>query len=499
MRYPFDVYGIRGNPMGLQIKMIGLQLNRVPDSSLSLEIRPGERIGLTGDNGAGKTSLLRYLACLDRPEAMGQLLLDGKDPFHARDMEKLNKEVAFLLQEPQNGMVFSRVTEDAIFGPENLMVDPEVIRKRWQGLSDKLLSGIGGSEMSRDVDFRTLSGGQQQRAALTSALMMRASLLLLDEPFSMLGHDEGMEILSFLLNMSKRLEQTMILVSHDPEVLSKMDRVLRLSDGQLTEISVEKNDREEGRVAEQKGEPIPRFIRVAGLDTREVRRPVITLSDVSFSYGGKPVISHFAGSLYPGFYYHLTGMTGSGKTTLLKLMNGTLAADEGEIAVKGKPLPRKDEKKTGLFRRAPEKSAKSGTGTNADPNERSMADLRQVRQVVGYVMQRPERQLFATSVLDDVMYGPLKRGKDKEEAKKDAEDALLMLGISEELFTRRPETLSGGEKRRVAIAGVLAMKPEVFLLDEPFAGLDPEGAEMLEQVLMEYVRLGRTVVVTCHR
>jgi energy-coupling factor transport system ATP-binding protein len=524
--------------MGLLVKMIGLQLKNVPESYLSMEIHPGERIGLTGDNGAGKTSLLRYLACLDRPETMGQLLLDGKDPFHARDMEKLHKEVAFLLQEPQNGMVFSQVTEDAIFGPENLMVDPDVIRKRWQGLSDKLLSGIGGSEMSRDVDFRTLSGGQQQRVALTSALMMRASLLLLDEPFSMLGHDEGMEILSFLLNMSKRLGQTVILISHDSEVLSKMDRVLCLEQGRLSEISnrkrkdiseegipkiiagepddglgISQDSSQDKRVGKRRSEnrggqdsigtnskiAQPKFIRVAGLDTREVRRPVITFSDVSFYYGGKPILYHFDGSLYPGYYYRLQGKTGSGKTTMLKLMNGTLAADEGEIAVKGNLLPRKVEKKTGLFRRAPGKSAKSGTGTKADPNERSMADLRQVRQVVGYVMQRPERQLFATSVLDDVMYGPLKRGKDKEEAKKDAEDALLMLGISEDLFTRRPETLSGGEKRRVAIAGVLAMKPEVLLLDEPFAGLDPAGSEILEQVLMEYVRLGRTVVVTCHR
>ena len=531
--------------MGLLVKMIGLQLNKVPDSLLSMEIHPGERVGLTGENGAGKTSLLRYLACLERPEVMGQLLLDGKDPFHARDMEKLHKEVAFLLQEPQNGIVFSRVTEDAIFGPENLMVESDVIRKRWEGLSAKLLSEIGGSEMSREVDFRTLSGGQQQKAALVSALMMRASLLLLDEPFSMLGHEEGMEILSFLLNMSKRLGQTVILVSHDPEVLSKMDRVLCLSQGRLSEISTGKRrdiseegipaiidggagnnpdkslDRSGDRSADRDPDKIPgsrrtrkrggteslrtdpkdfcpRFIRVAGLDTREVRSPVITFSDVSFYYGGKTVLYHFDGSLYPGFYYHLQGKTGSGKTTMLKLMNGILSCSEGEITVKGKRLPGKNEKKTGLFRRLTKNNLTPGEGTKNDQGDRYVTDLRMVRQIVGYVMQRPERQLFAASVLDDVMYGPLKRGKDKEEARKDAEDALLLLGISEELFGRRPETLSGGEMRRVAIAGVLAMKPEVLLLDEPFAGLDPGGAEILEHVLLEYVRHGRTVVVTTH-
>ena len=113
-------------------------------------------------------------------------------------------------------------------------------------------------------------------------------------------------------------------------------------------------------------------------------------------------------------------------------------------------------------------------------------------------MQHPEDQLFAATVLEDVMYGPLKAGKDKETARQDATDALSLLGIGPEYLKKSPEKLSGGERRRVAIASVLAIKPEIFILDEPFAGLDAEGEELLREVLREYVRQGRTVIVTTH-
>ena len=545
--------------MGFSIKMINLEMKNVPGVRLNMEIMAGERIGLTGLNGVGKSSLLRYLSCLERPAAMGQLLINGNDPFHAHDMEKLRGGLGYLMQEPEQGIVFSRVLEDAIFGPENLAVEPEVIRKRWKGLSDRLLNDkqqnsgdTARSEMPgmtgsfADKDFRRLSGGQKQRAALVSALMMRAPLILLDEPFSMLGKAEAEDIFTFLLGMTKRLEQTTVLVSHDPEILRKMDRVFSFDEKGLREICFRKGkwiykadgseyevfseyvaaepeksraadrslenagpqgkrvlkeessqlkmppvrDRQEedGRDSEPEEETKdvffnPKLIRVEGVDTIEVFSPVISMEGVSFRYGTDQVIKDFSAAVYPGIYYELTGETGCGKTTLCKLMNATLLADSGVINVKGIKLP-----------------VNEGAAARRNPagNRQERESLRLLRRMVGYVMQHPEDQLFASTVLDDVMYGPLKSGKDKNAARQDAEDALMLLGLERGLWNKAPEKLSGGEKRRAAIAGVLAMKPEVFILDEPFAGLDTEGAELLKAVLREYVRMGRTVIVTSH-
>ncbi len=542
--------------MGFSIKMIDLELNNVPGVRLNMEIMAGERIGLTGLNGVGKSSLLRYLSCLERPAAMGQLLLNGNDPFHAHDMDKLRGELAYLLQEPEQGIVFSRVSEDAVFGPENLAVEPEIIRKRWKGLSGRLLNNrqqYSGDNTKPgalvkagsfgDRDFRSLSGGQKQKAALVSALMMRAPLLLLDEPFSMLGKTEAADILTFILGMTKRLEQTMVLVSHDPGALRKMDRVISFEEKGLREICFRKGkwiyrddgsgyelfpeydvtdpgkskepdpdtdkkrsqvgkvirvgsselkipqvrDRQEneGKEAvpeEDTDEALinPKLIRVEGVDTVEVFSPVISMEGVNFRYGNDQVIGNFSTAVYPGIYYELTGGTGCGKTTLCKLMNATLLADSGHIIVKGIKLP-----------------VKEGT-VNRRNNIQEKESLRLLRRIVGYVMQHPEDQLFASTVLDDVMFGPLRSGKDKNAARQDAEDALMLLGLDRELWKKPPEKLSGGEKRRAAIAGVLAMKPEVFILDEPFAGLDIEGTELLKAVLREYVRMGRTVIVTSH-
>ena len=508
--------------MGLSIRLIDLQLQNVPGSRLRADIRSGERIGLAGANGAGKSSLLRYLACLKRPEAMGQLLLDGKDPFHAHDLEKLRGQMGCLLQEPERSMVFSRIDWDAAFGPENLATPPEVIRKRWKGLSEKLLYGrkevpagyeevkddtgstADGEEQIRikravvktgslaDSEFRELSGGQKQRAALTSALMMRAPLLLLDEPFSMLSEAEAEEILSFLLGMTKRLSQTMVVVSNDPRVLRRMDRVLLLEEGRLKEL----NYREDGWysptedvIYELSGKPTAdsvqeaeglRLDRVEGIDTVEVYSPILSCEDLSFRYGKDQVIRHFSAVIYPGIYYELSGGTGSGKTTLCKLLNGTLIPNTGHISLKGKPVHTMTV--SGMKRWL---KGDGGQGS-------------ELRKAVGFVMQFPEDQLFADTVIKDVMYGVLKSGKEKAEARKDAEDALEILGVSRKLWEKAPEKLSGGEKRRVAIAGVLAMKPEIFILDEPYAGLDREGTELLREVLREYVRQGRTVIVTTH-
>ena len=497
--------------MGLGIKIRDLQLHHVSGSQISCEIRGGEMIGLTGANGAGKSDMLRYLAGVRRTKTMGEIVMDGLDPFHARDLEKLHRRIGFACQSPEETMVFSRIVRDAAFGPENQAVEPEIIRKRWEGLRSRLLDGIPEGQR-----FEELSGGQQQRAALVSVLMLRAPLLLLDEPLSMLGQEEGREVLKLILSLAKRNEQTLILVSHDPEVLKRMDRVFVLKDGKLRERKARAIEQEadeagaeedisaaktvnkaeaagNGRKkaadpgeSEESGIILPVFKKENAPEwilqkKPESKEPLVTIRNVSFRYGKNSVLQHFSAEVCPGGIYRITGGTGSGKSTLCKLMNGTLLAGTGDIRVDQTKLP--------LAGSRMKWSILAG---------RRPTPLAPVRRFVGYVMQSPEDQLFERTVLRDVMYGARCSGRPEETAKKDAVEALKLLRVPDTLWKRKPEKLSGGEKRRVAIAGILAMKPRVLVLDEPFAGLDPEGCRIVKQMIEDYADRGNAVVITGH-
>ncbi len=165
----------------------------------------------------------------------------------------------------------------------------------------------------------------------------------------------------------------------------------------------------------------------------------------------------------------MVGHTGSGKSTLIQHLNGLIKPTRGQILVDGEDI--------------------CGKGY----------DLRSLRFKVGLVFQYPEYQLFETTVLADVSYGPMNQGYSREEAEKLAEEALAAVGMKKELFNRSPFDLSGGQRRRVAIAGVLAMKPKVLILDEPTAGLDPYGRkEILDLVKSLHKEQKITVIVVSH-
>ncbi|MBR5127946.1 MAG: energy-coupling factor transporter ATPase [Roseburia sp.] len=170
-----------------------------------------------------------------------------------------------------------------------------------------------------------------------------------------------------------------------------------------------------------------------------------------------------------GEFIGIIGHTGSGKSTLIQHLNGLIKATSGAIYFHGQDIYEKD------------------------------FDLRELRNRVGLVFQYPEHQLFETTIFDDVCFGPMNQGLDKNEAGLRAFEALHQVGIPEELFYQSPFDLSGGQKRRVAIAGVLAMKPEVLILDEPTAGLDPGGRdEILDLITRMHRERGMTVILVSH-
>lgn len=181
-------------------------------------------------------------------------------------------------------------------------------------------------------------------------------------------------------------------------------------------------------------------------------------------------LRHINGSLADGKYHAIIGHTGSGKSTLLQHMNALLQPTSGSIQV----------------------------GEEIITNEKRK-HLKGLRKKVGIVFQFPEHQLFEETVEKDICFGPLNFGVEQEKAKQLAKEMLALVGLSEELLERSPFELSGGQMRRVAIAGVLAMEPEVLILDEPTAGLDPKGQrELMEMFYQLHQEKGLTIVLVTH-
>lgn len=201
----------------------------------------------------------------------------------------------------------------------------------------------------------------------------------------------------------------------------------------------------------------------------------ITLKNVSYTYQAGtpfegPALFDVNLEIKDGSYTALIGHTGSGKSTILQLLNGLLTPSVGSVTVNDIEI--------------------TATSVNKD--------IKQVRKKVGLVFQFAESQVFAETVLDDVAFGPQNFGVSKEEAERLAREKLLLAGISEDLFSRSPFELSGGQMRRVAIAGILAMEPEVLVLDEPTAGLDPAGRKELMEIFQGLHEDGMTIVLVTH-
>ena len=201
----------------------------------------------------------------------------------------------------------------------------------------------------------------------------------------------------------------------------------------------------------------------------------IALENVSFTYQeGTPLastaLSDVSLTIEDGSYTALIGHTGSGKSTILQLLNGLLVPSQGSVRVFDTLI------------------------TSTSKNK----DIRQIRKQVGLVFQFAENQIFEETVLKDVAFGPQNFGVSEEEAKKIAREKLALVGIDESLFERSPFELSGGQMRRVAIAGMLAMEPTVLVLDEPTAGLDPLGRKELMTLFKELHLSGMTIVLVTH-
>ena len=480
---------------------------------LSLNISQGEFVVVAGSNGSGKSTLLRLIDGLLKPLS-GKVVTAGYNTSVQNDIRPLRRIAGMVFQEPENQLTATVAEEDAAFGPENLAFPRDKMLKA----VDEALELTGLLEQ-RKRSTAALSAGQLQRLALAGVLAMNPRCLLLDEPTSMLNPRARHRFMELIHNLNREKGLTVIMVSHHLEEILSSDRLIIMDKGSIVRDGDPDNllrDRELenwGLVPPMALEAsanlhasFPSFpvvteesrlceaIRAGGGDKLEILKkdyplfrsrsfresaqvPPVQVRRLNHDYQKGTLLRHRAledvsFTLGRGETACLIGTTGSGKSTLLQHLNGLLLSDAGEVRLMGEePLTRNTDDDTILA----------------------------LRRQIGLVMQRPEKQLFERYVGDDVAFAPRQQGIEGKSLARRVKRAMETVGLPYAQFRDRPiYALSGGEKRKAALAGVLAMEPEVLLLDEPSAGLDPLSRRELHSLLMNLQKQGVSLVIATH-
>ena len=481
---------------------------------VNLDIEPGQFIAILGHNGSGKSTLAKHMNAILTPTS-GTMWVDGKNTKKEENIWDVRQSAGMVFQNPDNQIIGTVVEEDVGFGPENLGVPTDEI---WERVEQSLKS-VGMIEY-RHHSPNKLSGGQKQRVAIAGVVAMRPKCIVLDEPTAMLDPNGRGEVLRTVEELRKREKVTVILITHYMEEVIDADRVIVMDrghvvmDGTTKEIFSQVELLKKYRLdvpqvtllayeLQKKGYGIPDGIlsveeliaalEACGMPKTQIKHvtanvqaegkeksgekaatPILRLENVNYVYSPetayeKKALKDICLDIYEGQFVGVIGHTGSGKSTMIQHLNGLMKATSGVLYYKGENIY--DEK----------------------------YNLKELRNNVGLVFQYPEHQLFEIDVLSDVCFGPKNQGLSEEECKERALEALRLVGLPEKYYDRSPFDLSGGQKRRVAIAGVLAMKPKVLVLDEPTAGLDPKGRdEILDQIAYLQKEEKLTVILVSH-
>ena len=510
---------------------------------VDLNIEDGEFFCILGGNGSGKSTFAKHLNALLQPDA-GTVRINGMDASDPELVYDIRSTAGMVFQNPDDQLVATLVEDDVAFGPENLGVPSAQIARRVR----EALKGVGLVGFERH-ETHALSGGQKQRVALAGVLAMEPRVLILDEASSMLDprgrkglmkacralHDRGMTIVMITHFMEEAAEADRVAVFQAGRVamLGKPEEILTRAD-ELAQLNLDMPASCcLGRVLREKGVSVCAQVREADMvaeiaqayaersGTNIAGQPsasdshvldngssaadgiaaselVIEISHLSHSYslsarerrrwrkrsatadasskqalwGNDPnspwALRDVSLTVRRGEFLGLAGHTGSGKSTLVQHLNGLIRPQEGSVCALGLDLSNKK-------------------------------DAAAVKAKVGVVFQYPERQLFAETVAQDVAFGPRNLGLPQDEVARRVASSLARVGLDlAAIGDKSPFELSGGQQRRVAFAGVLAMEPEVLVLDEPMAGLDPAARRDFLGRIGRLHREGLTVVMVSH-
>lgn len=471
-------------------------------TDINLEIYPGERVLIAGPSGSGKSTLagcINGLNPFSNPgECTGTLTVDGVDAPHSSLFE-LSAHVGTVLQDPDGQFIGLTVGEDIAFALENSCTPQDEMHAITRHAAE-----LVGIENHLGYAPHELSGGQKQRVSLAGVMVDQVKILLFDEPLANLDPATGKQAIELIDEIQKKTDTTVLIIEHRLEdvLWRNVDRIVLVNDGTIL-ADLRPDELLSGSLLAENGIREPLYVtalRYAGVDitpdkhpahvdslvlddtdtqklrdwftarprpaAQPEREPLLEVKGLSFGYQkGQQTLQEISFSIGKGEMVSIVGRNGAGKSTLSKLICGFETPDAGEIFLNGKPL--------------------------AEENIRRRA------QHIGYVMQNPNQMISKTMIYDEVALGLQRSGLTEEQIREKVEATLRVCGLYP--FRNWPiSALSFGQKKRVTIASVLVLDPELILLDEPTAGQDFRHYTDIMEFLRGLNARGVTVVMITH-
>lgn len=471
-------------------------------TDINLEIYPGERVLIAGPSGSGKSTLagcINGLNPFSNPGACtGTLTVDGVDAPHSSIFE-LSAHVGTVLQDPDGQFIGLTVGEDIAFALENSCTPQDEMYAITRHAAE-----LVGIENHLGYAPHELSGGQKQRVSLAGVMVDQVKILLFDEPLANLDPATGKQAIELIDEIQKKTDTTVLIIEHRLEdvLWRNVDRIVLVNDGTIL-ADLRPDELLSGSLLAENGIREPLYVtalRYAGVDitpdkhpahvdslvlddtdtqklrdwftarprpaAQPEREPLLEVKGLSFGYQkGQQTLRDVSFSIGKGEMVSIVGRNGAGKSTLSKLICGFETPDAGEIFLNGKPL--------------------------AEENIRRRA------QHIGYVMQNPNQMISKTMIYDEVALGLQRSGLTEEQIREKVEATLRVCGLYP--FRNWPiSALSFGQKKRVTIASVLVLDPELILLDEPTAGQDFRHYTDIMEFLRGLNARGVTVVMITH-
>lgn len=462
---------------------------------ISFDIAKGEKVLILGPSGSGKSTLAQCLngiiPNIHKGQAQGQVRIDGQDIFKQSIYDK-SQLVSTVLQDPDGQFIGLTVAEDLAFALENDCADQSEMKDKVALWAERL-------DLTSLLNHRPqdLSGGQKQRVSLAGVLIDESPILLFDEPLANLDPKSGQETIDLIDKIHKEVGATTIIIEHRLEdvLYRPVDRILLVNEGELL-FNGSPDELLSSKLLLENGIREPLYVTVLrqlGFDTRSAQNlsqlDALDLSDLvlpdrvlkdkrdsssdsilkveglSVSYGDNPaIIEDMSFSLKKGERLAIVGKNGAGKSTLAKALCGFVPS-QGKLTYKGQDISQ---------------------DSIAERSER-----------IGFVLQNPNQMISQTMIFDEVALGLRLRGIEETEVEERVHEVLKTCGLYS--FRKWPiSALSFGQKKRVTIASILVLKPEIIILDEPTAGQDYKTYTDIMNFLDSLQKQGHTIVMITH-